>query len=230
VKRTIIGLVAALLALAAIGAGTALATKPPHPPHPGTAGNGKKIWICHKTHSVKHPYTAVQIPSKQLMNHTGHATHPGDIVNATVTATSPVPQTRKAARAYCKSLAPLTAVKGGHQTKGTLTPATGATVSGSDLSVRLRLGQGQICIAATITSTTTPASPVTVTGISLTQGTTMITLSGFTSALPTNATSPVSFATCATLDRAVVKSILKGTVTTLTIITSAGNLTATLGA
>jgi len=217
---------AALLALAAVGAGTALAKKPPHP---GTAANGKKVWICHKTHSTKNPYVAIRIPAKQIANLNGHgAPQMGDIVNATPTATSPVPQTRQAARAFCRSLGPLTPTKGGQSVTSTLTASTGATVSGTDLSVRLRLGQAQICVSATITSTTTPTSPVTVTGISLTQGTTTTNLSGFTSPLPTSATSPVHLATCAPLSRTTVLSILKGTSTTLTIMTSGGNLTATL--
>src|SRR5438270_776317 len=76
---------------------------------------------------------------------------------------------------------------------------------------------------------TTAAKPVNVTAISLTQGTTTTNLSGFTSALPTNATSPAHLATCTALSRPTVLSILKGTTsTTLTITTSAGNLTATL--
>jgi hypothetical protein len=152
----------------------------------------------------------------------------GDIVNATPTATSPVPQTKQAARAYCRSLGLLTPAKGGQQVTGTLTASAGATISGTDLSVRLRLGQAEICVSATLTSMSTPASPITVTGISLTQGTTTTNLTGFTSALPTNAASPVHLATCSPLSRPVVKSILQGTSTTLTIATSGGNLTATL--
>jgi hypothetical protein len=224
VKRILISF-AACLALAA-GAGTALAKKPPQP---SNAASGKKVWICHRTHSAKNPYVAIRIPAKQLANLNGHgAPQMGDIVNATPTATSPVPQTASAARAYCRSLGLLTPTKGGKESTGTLTAASGATVSGSGLSVRLRLGQAEICISATITSTTTPASPITVTGISITQGSTTTNLTGFTSALPTNATSPVHLATCAPLSRTIVKSILKGTSTTLTIMTSGGNLTATL--
>jgi hypothetical protein len=224
-RRTIL-LLTAIVMGAGIGAGTALAAKPPHP---SQAANGKKVWICHRTHSTKHPYVAIRIPAKQLVNMNGHgAPAMGDIVNATPTATSPVPQTPTAARAYCRSLGPLTPTKGGHAVGGTLTPAAGATVSGTNLSVRLRLGQAEICISATLTSTTTPAAPISVSGITLTQGTTVTTLSNFTSALPTNATSPVQLATCAPLSRTIVKSILTGTPTTLTIMTSAGNLTATL--
>ena len=219
-------LLAAIVLVAAVGTGTALAAKPPHPPQ---AANGKKVWICHRTHSTKNPYVAILIPAKQLVNMNGHgAPAMGDIVNATPTATSPVPQTRTAARAFCRSLGPLTPRKGGHAVSGTLTPAAGATVSGANLSVRLRLGQAEICISATLTSTTTPASPISVSGITLTQGATVTTLSNFTSPLPANATSPAKLATCAPLSRAIVKSILTGTPTTLTIVTLAGNLTATL--
>ena len=226
-RRILLGLTA-LLAVVGVVAGTAMAAK--RPPHPTTAANGKKVWICHRTHSTKNPYVAIRIPAKQLANLNGHgAPQMADLVNPTATATSPVPQTRSAAHAFCRSLGLLSPTRGGQSMTGTLTAATGAMVAGSDLSVRLRLGQAQICVSVTITSTTTPASPVTVTAISLTQGTTTTNLSGFTSALPTNATSPAHLATCAALSRPTVLSILKGTTsTTLTITTSAGNLTATL--
>lgn len=225
--RRIILSIAAMLALAAAGAGTALATK--KPPHPSTAANGKKVWICHRTHSTKNPYVPIRIPGKQLVNLNGHgAPQMADVVNATVSATSPVPQTRLSARTFCRSLAPLTTKRGGQSIAGTLTASTGATVSGTDLAVRLRLGQAELCVKATITSTTTPASAVTVTGISLTQGTTTTNLSSFTTALPSNATSPVKLATCAAVSRAIIASILQGTSTTITISTTAGDLKATL--
>ena len=224
-RRIIISLTA-LLAIATVGAAAALAKKPPHP---ATAASGGKVWICHKTHSANNPYVAIQIPAKQLANLNGHgAPASGDIVNPTPTATSPVPQTRQAAHAYCRSLGLLTPTKGGRQLSGTLTAAAGATVSGSNLSVRLRLGQAQICLSATISSTTTPASAISVSGISLTQGTSVTALSNFSPALPTNASSPLQLATCAPLSRSLVFSILHGTATTLTITTSGGSLTATL--
>lgn len=227
-KRSLI-VVAATAVLAAIAAGAALATKPPHPkvPHPGTAANGKKVWICHRTHSARNPYVAIRIPAKQLANGIGHgAARMEDVMNATATAATPVPQTRAAARAYCKSLGPLTTRKGGHELNGTLTASSGATLTGTNLIARLRRGQAELCLAATITSTTSPT--ITVTAISLTQGATTTTLSGFTTPLPVAAASPVQLATCAPLSRTLVASILTGTATTLTISTSAGNLTATL--
>lgn len=225
--RRIILSIAAMLALAAVGAGTALATK--KPPHPSTAANGKKVWICHRTHSTKNPFVAIRIPAKQLVNLNGQgAPQMQDVVNATVTATSPVPQTRLASRTFCRSLTPLTPTRGGQSMTGTLTASTGAAVSGTNLSVHLRLGQAELCVRATITSTTTPASAVTVTGISLTQGTTTTNLSSFTTALPTNATSPVKLATCAAVSRAMIASILHGTSTTITISTTSGDLKAAL--
>jgi hypothetical protein len=211
--------------LAAVTAGAALATKPPQ--HPGSAANGKKVWICHRTHSARNPYVAIRIPAKQLVDMNGHgAPQMRDVLNATPTATAPVPQSSKAARAYCRSLVAMTPRTGGHRGEETLTPSAGATVTGSHLVVRLRLGQAEICVSATVTSATAPS--VTVTGISLTQGTVTTDLSGFTSPLPTNATLPLRLATCAPLNRTVVASILHGTLTLLTISTSSGNLTATL--
>jgi hypothetical protein len=217
-KRQITSLVAALLVVAAVMAGTGLAKKPP-----GTQ-SAQKVWICHKTSAAKNPYVAVRIPMSQLTNHTGHWTHAGDIVTG-------VPQTsRAAARAFCRAQQALTATKGGKGVRGTVT----STIAGlsSNVSLRLRLGQGQVCVDATFTTSAPLGSSLTINSpITLQQGSgtpITLTLSGVT--LPMTATSPVHLAGCATLNRDLVKALLKGTSTfTLSIPTSAGTVTTTFG-
>ncbi len=108
-KRTIIGLLAAALALATIAVGTAVAKGPNAQPNGQT-----KVWICHKTRAATNPYVAVRIPMKQITNHTGHATHPSDILTG-------VPQTRAGAKAFCKAQIALAPTRGGKEMTATLT-------------------------------------------------------------------------------------------------------------
>ena len=217
-KRPITSLVAALLVVAAVAAGAALAKKPP-----GTQ-SAQKVWICHKTSSAKNPYAAVRIPASQLTNHTGHWRHAGDIVTG-------VPQTSKAAaRAFCRAQPALTVKKGGKGVSGTVT----SNIAGltADVALRLRLGQGQVCINATFTTSAPLASSLTINSpITLQQGSgTPITLSLSGVTLPITGTSPVHVTGCATLSRDIVKALLQGTSTfTLSIPTSAGTVTTTFG-
>jgi hypothetical protein len=224
-KRAIIGLVTALVALAVVATGTALAKKPPSPQTNGQ----KKVWICHKTSAAKNPYVAVQVPMRQITTHTGHGAHPMDIINAP-NATTPVPQTKAAARAFCRAQGALTATKGGREVGGTVT----SNISGltANVSLRLRVGQGQVCLSATFTTAAPLGSSLTINSpITLQQGSNApvtLTLAGVT--LPMTGTSPVHLAGCATLSRDVVKSLLQGKSTfTLSIPTSAGTVTATFG-
>jgi hypothetical protein len=224
-KRFITALLVAVLALAAVATSAALAKKPPNPQTNGQ----KKVWICHKTSAVKNPYVAVQVPMRQITNHTGHGAHAADIVNATG-ATTPVPQTKAAARAFCRAQQALTATKGGKETSGTVT----SNIAGlaADISLRLRLGQGQVCLSATFTTSAPLGTSLTINSpITLQQGSnTPLTLNLAGVTLPMTGTSPVHLAGCATLSRAIVKALLQGTSAfTLSIPTSAGTVTATFG-
>ncbi len=216
-KRTIIGLVVAVLSLAIV-AGTAFGQGP----KPRTSGN-QKIWICHKTSATTNPYVAVQIPMKQVTNHTGHATHPGDILAG-------VPQTRTAAKAFCKAQRALTPTRGGKEMTATLTSSVPTALNATDFALRARLGQGQVCLSATLT--TTPAGgTITVSSVTLQQGANAPITLNLTPALPKTGTSPLQLSGCATLERAVVKALLKGTSTftlTITTTTPAATLTATI--
>lgn len=221
-KRRMIGFLVAVLALAVVAVGTAVAAEP-NPPPKSQANGQTKVLICHKTSSTTNPYVAVQVPTKQITNHTGHGAHPGDILTG-------VPQTKAAARTFCRAQRSLTPTRGGSESTSTLTSSAPTALNGTNLSVRARLGQGQVCLSATLT--TTPAGrSITVTSVTLQQGTsTPITLS-LTPALPRTGTSPLQLSGCATVDRAVVKALLQGTSSfTLTITTSspAATLTATL--
>jgi hypothetical protein len=218
-KRNITVLLAALLALVAVAAGTAFAKGPnPHP-------NGQtKVWICHKTSSTTNPFAAVQIPMRQITNHTGHGAHPGDILTG-------VPQTKAGARTFCRAQRTLTPTRGGTEKTSTLTSSAPTALNGSDLSLRLRLGQGQVCLSVMLT--TTPAGgSITVTSVTLQQGSNAPITLNLTPALPRTGASPLQLSGCATLDRAVVKALLQGTSSfTLTITTSspAATLAGTLG-
>jgi hypothetical protein len=213
-KRAFIGVVA-LLALAAVATATAFAKKPP------IAQSQQKVWICHKTSSAKNPYAAVRVPMRQRTNGTGHGAHPADIWTG-------VPQAKSTARAFCRAQQALTATKGGKQLVGTVT----STIAGltSNISLRVRLGQGQVCINATFATAAPLGSTLTINSpITLQQGSgtpITLTLSGVT--LPMTGTSPVQLAGCTTLNRNVVKALLQSTSPfTLSIPTSAGTVTAT---
>jgi hypothetical protein len=215
-KRTLIGVFAGVLALAALAAaGTAS----------GKDSANTKIWICHKTSSAKNPYVAMRIPTKQITNNTGHKRHPADILTG-------VPQTKSGARTFCRTQSALTPTRGGKPVTATLISSAPAALNGTGLTLRLRLGQGQVCLSATLT--TTPAGgSITVTSVTLQQGANAPITLNLTPALPQTGTSPLQLSGCATLDRAIVKALMKGTSSfTLRITTStpAATLTATLGA
>jgi hypothetical protein len=212
-KRITIALIAVLATTCSIALAAAYA-KPPNP-------NPKKTGVCHKGAgtSATHPYVAINISSKAALSH--HLRHPADvIVSSTIPGATPLPA-GMTLKQFCRSLTPLTARAGGTQQTAGLTSTT--TGLSGDLSLRLRLGQGQLCYSLTVTS---PTSPVTVTAASLTQGSVTIALT-----LPATAsgTSPLTLTNCMTLGRTTVKSLLKSsTVITASVTTSAGTLTGTV--
>jgi hypothetical protein len=180
-------------------------------PAPGAAPG--KTTICHL---VGKKYIAVTVSNKALAQHQAHH---GDIINPLA-----VPQNnRAAARTYCASLPVLTPTRGGKKVSTDLT----TPVLAADLSVRLRVGQGTLCYALEVT--TTPPAAVTVTSAILTSMSApdvTLDLSGLT----TSGASPLTLTKCQPLARATVKALLqKKSSYTVTILTSAGNLTGALG-
>ncbi len=213
-KRVTISLAVALLALATAFAGTAVAKQPPKP------ANAKKVNICHFTGKK---YVAITVSKNALQT---HLQHHQDIIGA------PVPQgtakaKKAAARAFCAALPILTATRGGHALSGNLTSTTSGLTGTID--VRARLGQGQLCLALTVNSTTTP---ITVSGIKILQGaTTLATLDLSTLSSLNSATSPLHVSGCVNVDRSLVKQLLQTSGLTLQVATSSpagGLLTGTL--
>jgi hypothetical protein len=212
-KRSTLAFIAALLALAATASAAVAKQQPP---------NIKKTNVCHFTGKK---YVAVTVSTKTAMQ--AHIQHHQDLIGA------PVPQgTTKAktaaARAFCAKLPVLTATHGGSSLSATLTSTT-AGLSGS-LATSARLGQGQICLKLSVTSTSTP---ITVSGITILQGaTTLASLNLSTLSSLTSATSPLQVSGCVNLDRSVVKQVLRTSGLTIQIATSSpagGLLSGTLG-
>src|SRR4029453_17977899 len=144
-KRVMLGLAIALLAIAA--AGTAWGKQPPKPT------NAKKVNICHFSGKK---YVALTVSKSALQT---HVQHHQDVIGA------PVPQgTTKARKAaappFCATLPVLSATRGGKALSASLTSTT-AGLTGS-IDVRARLGQGQLCVKLTVNSATTP---ITLNGI-----------------------------------------------------------------
>jgi hypothetical protein len=212
-KRFKFALTAAVLALAAATAGTAVAKQQP--------AKVKKTNICHFTGKK---YVAVTVSTKTAMQ--AHVQHHQDVIGA------PVPQgTTKAktaaARAFCARLPVLTVTSGGNPHAATLTSTT-AGLSGS-LATQARLGQGQICLKLSITSTTTP---VTVSGIKILQATTTLaSLELSTLSSLTSTTSPLQVSGCVNVNRSLVKQVIETSGLTIQVATSSpagGLLTGTL--
>jgi hypothetical protein len=212
-KRFTLALTAALLALAAATAGTAMAKQKP--------ATVKKTNICHFTGKK---YVAITVSTKTAMQ--AHVQHHQDMIGA------PVPQgTTKAktaaARAFCAKLPVLTATGGGSPHSATLTSTT-TGLTGS-LATQARLGQGQICVKLSITSTTTP---ITVSGIKILQATTTLaTLDLSTLPSLTSTTSPMQVSGCVNLNRSLVKQVMQTSGLTIQVATSSpagGLLTGTL--
>ena len=211
-RRVMIACVA-LLALATVVAGTAMATQPP-------GVTAKKANICHFTGKK---YVAITV-SKSAMQI--HMLHHQDVIGASV----PQGTTRAkmaSARSFCTALPVLSPTRGGTPSSASLTSAT-AGLTGS-IKTRARLGQGQLCLSLSVNSTTTP---ITVSGITIMQGaTTLATLNLSTLGSLTSATSPLNVSGCVNVDRSLVKQILQTSGLTVQVATSspaAGTLTGTI--
>jgi hypothetical protein len=174
---------------------------------------GKKQWICHFTGKK---YVAIDVSKNALAKHL--AEHQ-DVVDANV-----VPQNRAAARTYCAGLTPLTLTRGGttentHLTSGSLA---------ATLGLRLRLGQGQLCYTLAVTQT--PAATLTVNSATLTP-TSGSPVSLDLTGLTVTGTTPLTLSKCQNVSRSTVKSLLQNRSSyTASVVTTAGTLTATLGA
>lgn len=109
------------------------------------AAKPTKTTICHKTSSAKKPYVKITVTKSVLK---GHIAHPGDII--------PAPA------AGCPTVV-LTAKKGGKKLSATLTgaaevPGPGDPDGAGTATLRLRVGQAQICHTLTVSNITLPAS------------------------------------------------------------------------
>lgn len=175
---------------------------------------GKKQWICHFTGKK---YVAAYVSNNALRS--GHTVQRGDIIGVGI-----VPQTRAAAKAYCAGQVPLTPTRGGQPQTTNLSSGNLAAT----LRMRLRLGQGEACY--TLNVTTTPAASLTVNSVTLTP-TSGSPLSLDLTGLTTTGTTPLTLTKCMTVSRTTVKSLLQNRSTfTVLVATTAGTLTATLGA
>jgi hypothetical protein len=104
-----------------------------------------KTTICHRTSSAKKLYVKITVTKSVLK---GHIAHPGDII--------PAPP------GGCPTTV-LTARKGGAKLSATLTgaaeiPGPGDPDGAGTATIRLRVGQGQVCHSLTASNITLPAS------------------------------------------------------------------------
>jgi hypothetical protein len=108
------------------------------------AAKPTKTTICHRTLSAKKPYVKITVTKSVLK---GHIAHPGDIIPAPAGG--------------CPTTV-LTAKKGGVKLSTTLTgaaevPGPGDPDGAGTASIRLRVGQGQVCHMITASNITLPA-------------------------------------------------------------------------
>jgi len=104
-----------------------------------------KTTICHRTLSAKKPYVKITVTKSVLK---GHIAHPGDII--------PAPP------GGCPTTV-LTASKGGVKLSTTLTgaaevPGPGDPDGAGTATIRLRVGQGQVCHSITASNIVLPAT------------------------------------------------------------------------
>ena len=201
-KRILIGLIVALLATATVAASAAAQPSPT-----------KKTWICHFTGKK---YVAVLVGKKALKAHS--TAHHGDIVTG-------VPQTKARAQRFCSTQQVLTPVKGGRRVEAALA-STAPSLRGT-LSLRLRLGQGDLCFQLLVSGA--QGTSITVTAVTLAASAKTITLD-LSRVSSTTGPSPVTLSACMPLSRATVKQLLQNAAQfTVTVNTSQGTLTGKLG-
>jgi hypothetical protein len=167
--------------------------------------SAQKTTICHRANS--HKYVAITVSNKALQKHLAHH---ADVVGP------PVPQNNiAAARAFCAALPILTPKQGGKKLKSSFTNTLPGVAA--SLNVRLRLGQGQLCFALSVTGTTVNSATIAAAG-------TTINLS------PLPVAPATSSSGCVNVTRSVVKAIHQNpSAAAVTITTAAGTLHGSLG-
>jgi CHRD domain len=162
-----------------------------------------KPWICHKADENR--YVAVRVTSRAQLR--GHVRH-GDIVAG-------VPQTRAAARAFCRGLA-ITPTRGGRRFDATLAPVSAALTGSGTFTFRAAQGRETLCWRLTIQSLASSAGPVTAahihgprpsTDIFIPITLTAAQLTALNASLASG--QPATTTGCETVDRAKVRQLLR---------------------
>lgn len=107
-----------------------------------------KRWICHK--ADENQYVAIRVRTRAQLR--GHMRH-GDI-------SAGVPQTRTAARAFCRAQT-ITPTSGGRRTGTTLTPVAPNTSGGGSFAFRAAQGRETLCWSLTVQNLAASAGAVT---------------------------------------------------------------------
>ena len=107
-----------------------------------------KRWICHKADENR--YVAIRVTSRAELR--GHMRH-GDTVAG-------VPQTRVAARSFCRALT-ITPTSGGRRFDATLAPVSTALTGAGTFTFRAAQGRETLCWRLTIQNLAASAGPVT---------------------------------------------------------------------
>lgn len=106
-----------------------------------------KRWLCHKADDNR--YVAIRVARSQVRGHLRH----GDI-------SAGVPQTRTAARAFCKAQT-ITPTSGGQRSDATLTPVAPNTSGSGSFVFRAAQGRETVCWRLTIENLAASAGAVT---------------------------------------------------------------------
>ena len=176
-KRHSAVLLAGIVAVAGLAVQGAPAAKP------------AKTTICHRTLSAKKPYAKITVTKSVLK---GHIAHPGDIIPAPAGA--------------CP-LTVLTPSRGGVRLSANLTgaaevPGPGDPDGAGTATIRLRVGQGQVCHSITASNITLPAAAAHIhVGAAGVHGPVVVTL------ITPDADGSVEG--CVSAPRALIKQILK---------------------
>jgi CHRD domain len=162
-----------------------------------------KLWICHKADENR--YVAIRVRSRAQLR--GHMRH-GDI-------SAGVPQTRAAARAFCRALT-ITPTRGGQRNDATLTPVAPNTTGSGSFTFRAAQGRETLCWSLTVQNLAPAAGAVTMAHIHGPLPSTAIFI-GLTLS-PTqlanlnaslSSTGRASVSGCETVDRAKVRQLLR---------------------
>jgi CHRD domain len=162
-----------------------------------------KRWICHK--ADENQYVAIRVGSRAQLR--GHMCH-GDI-------SAGVPQTRAAARAFCRAQT-ITPTRGGRRVDATLTPVAPNTTGSGSFTFRAAQGRETLCWSLTVENLAASAGTVTMAHIHGPLPSTAIFI-GLTLS-PTqlanlnaslSSTGRASVSGCETVDRAKVRQLLR---------------------